>query len=63
MNIKQVEQRTKELEFLWNTYHNKDVCKFLINRLSTDIVFFLGQKLPQNLEERLDKFDGEINDN
>lgn len=62
MNIKTVEERTEKLEFMWKAYHNKKVCKLLLDELSTNIVFFLGVMLPKELEERLDRIEDEIND-
>nr|DAM36796.1 MAG TPA: hypothetical protein [Caudoviricetes sp.] len=47
---------------MWNEHHNKKVCNILLNQLTNDIVFFLGVKLPKDLENRIDKIDKEINE-
>nr|DAU44053.1 MAG TPA: hypothetical protein [Caudoviricetes sp.] len=62
MTIKCIEERVKILEHMWNERHNKKVCNILLNQLTNDIVFFLGVKLPKDLEERIDKIDKEINE-
>lgn len=60
MTIDCIEERVKVLEKLWNKYHNKKHCDILLNQLTNDIVFFLGVKLPEDLEKRIDKIDEEI---
>lgn len=60
MTINCIEKRVEVLEHLWNRHHNKKICSILINQLTNDIVFFLGEKLPEDLEKRLDKLDEEI---
>lgn len=62
MTINCIEERVKILEHMWNTHHNKKVMKILINQLTTDIVFFLGEKLPDDLECRIDELDKEVYD-
>lgn len=61
MSIDTVRERTKILEKLWDKHHNKKVCDILLNQLRIDIVFFLGVKLPKDLEETLDRLESEIN--
>ena len=62
MTINCIEERVKVLEKLWNRYHNKKHCDILLNQLTNDIVFFLGIKLPEDLEKRIDKIDKEIHE-
>ena len=62
MSIDTVRERTKILEKMWDKHHNKKVCDILLNQLTNDIVFFLGVKLPKDLEETLDRIDKEIHD-
>lgn len=62
MTIDCIEERVKILEKLWNRYHNKKHCDVLLNQLTNDIVFFLGIKLPKDLEDRIDKIDKEIHE-
>nr|DAH45193.1 MAG TPA: hypothetical protein [Caudoviricetes sp.] len=62
MKINCIEERVKILEHIWNEHHNKKVCNILLNKLTNDIVFFLGVKLPKDLEDRIDKIDKEINE-
>ena len=64
MTLKCIEERVKVLESLWNRTSNKKVCDILLQQLTNDIVFFLGVKLSDNLEKRIDQLDKEIhNDN
>lgn len=46
----------------WEKYHNKKMCTILLQQLTSDIVFFLGVPLTEELEERIDKLEAEIND-
>lgn len=61
MTINCIRKRTEVLEHLWNNHHNKKICSILLNQLTNDIVFFLGEKLSEDLEQRLDLLDKEIN--
>lgn len=61
MTINSIEERTKVIEKLWKRTSNKKTCNILLQQLTNDIVFFLGVKLPEELEERLDRLDEEIN--
>lgn len=64
MTINCIRERTLILEKMWQEHHNKKVCNILLQQLTNDIVFFLGEKLPEDLEQRLDQLDEEIhNDN
>lgn len=62
MTIDCIEERVKVLEKLWYKYHNKNHCDILLKQLTNDIVFFLGVKLPEDLETRIDKIDKEIHE-
>lgn len=61
MTIDCIRKRTEVLQHLWHKHHNKKICSILLNQLTNDIVFFLGVKLPEDLEEQLDALDEEIN--
>lgn len=61
MTIDSIRKRTHIIEVLWKNHHNKKVCNILLQQLTNDIVFFLGVKLPKDLEETLDRIDKEIN--
>ena len=60
MTIDCIRKRTEVLEHLWNRHHNNKLCDILLNQLTNDIVFFLGEKLPEDLEKRIDVLDEEI---
>lgn len=60
MTINCIRKRTEVLQHLWDEHHNKKICDILLNQLTNDIVFFLGEKLPEDLEEQLDRLDEEI---
>lgn len=62
MTLETIRERTHILEKLWNEHHNKKICNILLQQLTNDIVFFLGVKLPKDLEETLDRIDKEINE-
>lgn len=61
MTINCIRKRTEVLRHLWNEHHNKKICNILLQQLTNDIVFFLGTKLPEDLEQQLDQLDEEIN--
>lgn len=60
MTIETIRKRTEVLQHLWNRYHNNKICDILLQQLTNDIVFFLGEKLPEDLEKQLDTLDEEI---
>nr|DAU49997.1 MAG TPA: hypothetical protein [Caudoviricetes sp.] len=60
MTIDCIRKRTEVLQHLWYEHHNKKICDILLNQLTNDIVFFLGVKLPKDLEDQLDQLDKEI---
>lgn len=61
MTIDCIRKRTEVLQHLWNRHHDNRICSILLNQLTNDIVFFLGEKLPEDLEKQLDELDEEIN--
>lgn len=61
MTINTIEERVTVIEKLWKRTSNKKVCNILLQQLTNDIVFFLGEKLPEELEQRIDQLDEEIN--
>lgn len=61
MTIDCIRKRTEVLQHLWNREHDHKTMKILLNQLNNDITFFLGEKLPDDLEEQLNALDEEIN--
>lgn len=64
MTINCIEERVKILKKLWNREHDARTMKILLNQLNNDIVFFLGEKLPDDLEKEITRLEKEVqNDN
>lgn len=62
MTIDSIEERVKVLESLWNRYHNKKHCGILLQQLKSDIIFFCGEKMPDELQTEIDDLQKEIYD-
>lgn len=60
MTIDTINERVNILEKLWNKSHDKKVMDILLSQLTSDIVFFLGEKIPDELDARIDKLYEEI---
>lgn len=60
MSVDTVRERTIILKKLWNRNHDTHTMKVLLNQLTNDIVFFLGKKLPQDLEKEIDELEKEV---
>lgn len=60
MTINCIEQRIKVLEHLWNKHHDERICSILLKQLNSDITYFLGEKLPDDLEKRLCDLEKEL---
>lgn len=60
MTIDTINERVNILEKLWNKSHDKKVMDILLSQLTNDIVFFLGEKIPDELDDRIDKLYEEI---
>lgn len=61
MTLGCIERRVEVLEHLWNRHHDNRICNILLKQLTSDITYFLGEKLPEDLEKRLDELDEDIN--
>lgn len=53
MTINCIERRIEVLEHLWNRHHDERICGILLKQLNSDITYFLGEKLPKELDDRL----------
>lgn len=60
MSVDTVRERTIILKKLWNRNHDIHTMKVLLNQLTNDIVFFLGKKLPPDLEKEIDELEKEV---
>lgn len=60
MSVDTVRERTIILKKLWNRNHDAHTIKILLNQLTNDIVFFLGKKLPPDLENEIDELEKEV---
>lgn len=60
MTIDTISERVNIMEKLWNRNHDKKVIAILLSQLTSDIVFFLGKKVPDELDARIDKLYEEI---
>ena len=63
MTIGCIESRLHIIERLWNKHHDVHHTKILLQQLDNDIVFMCNEKLPDELEERINKLLDEVNDN
>ena len=62
MTINCIERRIEVLEHLWNRHHDARICSILLKQLNSDITYFLGEKLNDELENRLTALEKEIYD-
>lgn len=60
MTINCIDERVKILKKLWLREHDSKTMKILLNQLTNDIVFFLGKKLPPDLENEIDELEKEV---
>lgn len=64
MTINCIKERVTILKKLWNREHDDRTMKILLNQLNNDICFFLGEKLPTDLEKEIAELEKEVqNDN
>lgn len=61
MTINCIKERVKILKKLWNREHDEKTMKILLNQLNNDIVFFCGEKIPENLKIQIDELAEEVN--
>lgn len=61
MTINCIRERVKILKKLWNREQDPRTMNILLKQLKSDIIFFCSEKLPEDLEKRLDELDEEIN--
>ena len=61
MTINCIERRVEVLEHLWNRHHDNRICSILLKQLNSDITYFLGTKLSDDLEKRLEALENAIN--
>lgn len=60
MTINCIDERVKILKKLWNREHDQKTMKILLNQLNNDIVFFLGEKLPQDMDKEIEDLENEV---
>lgn len=60
MTINCIERRIEVLENLWNRHHDERICGILLKQLNSDITYFLGEKLPKELDQRLEVLENDI---
>lgn len=60
MTINCINERIKILKKLWNREHDARTMKILLNQLNNDIVFFLGEKLPKEIDKSIEEFEKEV---
>lgn len=60
MTINCIKERVLILKKLWNRNHDAHTINVLLNQLTNDIVFFLGKKLPPDLEKEIDELEKEV---
>lgn len=60
MTINCIEERVKILKKLWNREHDQKTMKILLSQLNYDIVFFLGKKLPPDIDKEIEDLENEV---
>lgn len=60
MTINCIRKRVEVLQHLWDNHHNKKICSILLKQLNSDITYFLGEKLPEDLEKQLEELENEL---
>lgn len=60
MTISCIDERVKILKKLWNREHDQKTMKILLNQLNNDIVFFLGEKLPPDIDKEIEDLENEV---
>lgn len=60
MTINCIDERVKIIKKLWNREHDPHVIDILLKQLKSDIIFFCGEKLPDELQTRIDDLQKEI---
>lgn len=60
MTINCIDERVKILKKLWNREHDHKTMDILLKQLNNDICFFLGEKLPDNLENEIAELEKEV---
>lgn len=60
MTINCINERVKILKKLWNREHDEKIMKILLNQLNNDIVFFLGVKLPKDIDKDIEELENEV---
>lgn len=60
MTINCVRERLLVIHKLWNREHNAKVCNILLQQLKSDIIFFCGEKTPDDLENEIKDLQEEI---
>lgn len=60
MTINCIDERVKILKKLWNREHDEKTMKILLNQLNNDIVFFLGEKLPKDIDKDIEELENEV---
>lgn len=60
MTINCIDERVRIIKKLWNREHDPHVIDILLKQLKSDIIFFCGEKLPDELQTRIDDLQKEI---
>lgn len=60
MTINCICERITILKKLWNREHDPKTCGILLQQLNNDIIFFCGEKLPNDLQTTIDELQKEI---
>lgn len=60
MTINCIRERVLILKKLWNREHDPKTCDILLQQLNNDICFFLGEKLPDDLEKEIAELEKEV---
>lgn len=61
MTINCIKERVTILKKLWNREHDEKTMKILLDQLNNDIVLFLDEKLPKDIDKEIEELNEEIN--
>lgn len=60
MTINCIDERVKIIKKLWNREHDPHVIDILLKQLKYDIIFFCSERIPYELQIKIDELQEEI---
>lgn len=60
MTISCIDERVKILKKLWNREHDSKTMTILLHQLKMDIIYFCGEKMPEDLQTEIDELTNKV---